>query len=71
MLALPGEALATALACAKGWVALVWNPQRKDTTPFLKAYERLLEVYRTDRREVEFWRKSDETAQAFFGPSAF
>ncbi|MDP8950409.1 MAG: class I SAM-dependent methyltransferase [Actinomycetota bacterium] len=32
-----------------GWVALVWNLRRKDATPFLAAYERLLEVYRTNR----------------------
>jgi ubiquinone/menaquinone biosynthesis C-methylase UbiE len=31
------------------WVVLVWNPRRNDTTPFLAAYERLFEVYRTDR----------------------
>jgi SAM-dependent methyltransferase len=50
-----------------GWVVLVWNLRRKDATPFLAAYERLLETYRTDRGEVEFWRKSDEMAGAFFG----
>src|SRR5215211_465185 len=50
-----------------GWVVLIWNLRRKDATPFLAAYERLLETYRTDRGEVEFWRKSDEMASAFFG----
>ncbi len=50
-----------------GWVVLVWNLRRKDATPFLAAYEQLLETYRTDRGEVEFWRKSDEMASAFFG----
>jgi SAM-dependent methyltransferase len=54
-----------------GWVVLVWNLRRKSTTPFLAAYERLLEVYRTNRGEVEFWRRSDEMAQAFFGPGSF
>jgi SAM-dependent methyltransferase len=54
----------------EGWVALVWNLRRKGATPFLVAYERLLEVYRTDRGEVEFWRKSDEMASAFFGPGS-
>jgi SAM-dependent methyltransferase len=53
-----------------GWVVLVWNLRRKDATPFLAAYERLLETYRTDRGEVEFWRKSDEMASAFFGSFA-
>jgi SAM-dependent methyltransferase len=55
----------------EGWVALVWNLRRKDATPFLAAYERLLDVYRTDRGEVEFWRRSDEMADAFFGPGSF
>jgi SAM-dependent methyltransferase len=50
-----------------GWVVLVWNLRRKYATPFLAAYERLLETYRTDRGEVEFWRKSDEMAASFFG----
>ena len=54
-----------------GWVVLVWNLRRKDATPFLAAYERLLETYRTDRGEVEFWRKSDEMASAFFGSGSF
>jgi hypothetical protein len=54
-----------------GWVVLVWNLRRKEATPFLAACERLLEVYRTDRGEVEFWRKSDEMASAFFGPGSF
>jgi SAM-dependent methyltransferase len=54
-----------------GSVALVWNLRRKDATPFLAAYERLLEVFRIDRGEVEFWRKSDEMASAFFGPGSF
>src|SRR3712207_2858429 len=55
----------------EGWVVLVWNLRRKDETPFLAAYERLLEGYRTDRGEVEFWRRSDEMAKAFFGPGSF
>jgi SAM-dependent methyltransferase len=55
----------------EGWVVLVWNLRRKGATPFLAAYERLLEVYRTDRGEVEFWRRSDEMADAFFGSGSF
>jgi SAM-dependent methyltransferase len=54
-----------------GWVVLVWNLRRKDATPFLAAYERLLEAYRTDRGEVEFWRRTDEMASAFFDPGSF
>jgi SAM-dependent methyltransferase len=55
----------------EGWVVLVWNLRRKGATPFLAAYERLLEVYRTDRGEVEFWRRSDEMADAVFGSGSF
>jgi SAM-dependent methyltransferase len=54
-----------------GCVALVWNWRRKEETPFLAAYERLLKAYRTDRGEAEIWRRGDEMAGAFFGPGAF
>jgi SAM-dependent methyltransferase len=54
-----------------GWVVLIWNLRCKEATPFLAAYERLLEVYRTDRGEVEFWRRSDEMAETLFGPGSF
>jgi SAM-dependent methyltransferase len=55
----------------RGWAVLVWNLRRKDATPFLAAYERLLEAYRTDRGEFELWRRSDEMAGAFFDPGSF
>jgi SAM-dependent methyltransferase len=55
----------------RGWAVLVWNLRRKDAAPFLAAYERLLEAYRTDRGEFELWRRSDEMARAFFGPGSF
>jgi ubiquinone/menaquinone biosynthesis C-methylase UbiE len=54
-----------------GWVALVWNWRRKDQTPFLAAYERLLEAYRTDRGQAEIWRRGDEMAATFFGSGSF
>jgi ubiquinone/menaquinone biosynthesis C-methylase UbiE len=54
-----------------GWVALVWNWRRKDETPFLAAYERLLAAYRTDRGEAEIWRLGDEMAAKFFGSGSF
>ena len=54
-----------------GCVALVWNWRRKEETPFLAAYERLLKAYRTDRGEAETWRRGDKMAGAFFGPGAF
>ena len=55
----------------EGWVALVWNLRRKDETPFLAAYERLLETYRTDRGETEFRGRGDEMAHALFDPGPF
>ena len=54
-----------------GWVALIWNLRRKDATPFLVAYERLLETYRTDRGEIEIWRQDADMAESLFGPGAF
>ncbi len=54
-----------------GWVALVWNLRRKDATPFLAAYEKLLETYRTDRGEVEIWRQDEDMADSLFGPRPF
>jgi ubiquinone/menaquinone biosynthesis C-methylase UbiE len=54
-----------------GWVALVWNWRRKEETPFLAAYERLLAAYRTDRGEAEIWRRGDEMAAGFFGSGSF
>ena len=56
---------------AGGWVALVWNLRRKDAPPFLAAYEKLLETYRTDRGEVEIWRQDEDMADCLFGPCPF
>ncbi len=36
-----------------GWVVLVWNERRTDSTPFLRAYEDLLNTYSTDYTEVD------------------
>jgi SAM-dependent methyltransferase len=35
-----------------GWVVLLWNARRLDSTPFLREYESLLERFGTDYREV-------------------
>lgn len=35
-----------------GWVVLFWNSRRSDTTPFLCAYEELLQQFGTDYQEV-------------------
>src|SRR5438034_6729060 len=35
-----------------GWVVLIWNERRLDSTPFLREYERLLLKYGTDYQVV-------------------
>lgn len=54
----------------KGWVALIWNERRLDSTPFLRAYEQLLLKFGTDYQEV---RHENVTAQIadFFAPRGF
>jgi SAM-dependent methyltransferase len=54
-----------------GRAALIWNLRRKDATPFLAAYERLLQAYRTDRGEIEIWRQDRAMADSLFGPGSF
>ncbi len=51
-----------------GWVVLLWNEQRKDATPFLAAYERLIQTYKTEE-----YKPFDACSEirAFFYPSTF
>jgi len=35
-----------------GWVMLVWNDRRMESSPFLRAYEALLRTYATDYAEI-------------------
>ncbi|MBI5773133.1 MAG: class I SAM-dependent methyltransferase [Verrucomicrobia bacterium] len=44
-----------------GWVALIWNDRLTDTTPFLAAYEELLQQFATDYKQVNH-RNIDATA---------
>jgi SAM-dependent methyltransferase len=53
-----------------GWLALLWNERRTDSTPFLREYEHLLLAYGTDYREVRHERTTAEIAD-FFSPSPF
>jgi hypothetical protein len=50
-------------------VALVWNIRRKMGTPFLEAYEALLQRWSIDYREVDHERVTDDVIEAFFAPS--
>lgn len=51
-----------------GWLVIIWNDRQDDTTPFLAAYERLLEQFGTDYAQANH-RRSDkpEVIRPFFG----
>lgn len=50
-----------------GWVAVFWNERHLDATPFLRAYERLLESFGTDYAQVRHSNLDVERVRAFFG----
>jgi ubiquinone/menaquinone biosynthesis C-methylase UbiE len=50
-----------------GWVVLIWNERRLDSTPFLKDYENLLLQYGTDYKDVRHENVTAEIAE-FFAP---
>jgi SAM-dependent methyltransferase len=52
----------------EGWIVLVWNERQVATTPFLQAYEELLEAYATDYQEVNHTRIDEETIARFYAP---
>jgi SAM-dependent methyltransferase len=54
-----------------GYVALMWNTRRLDTSPFLRAYEALLQRFGTDYREVVHTNVDQATLARFFGPGRF
>lgn len=51
----------------QGWVVLIWNQRRVDTTPFLRAYEELLLEFGTDYGQVRHERV-EEDIPSFFAP---
>lgn len=53
-----------------GWVVLLWNERRTDTTAFLRDYEQLLLAYGTDYQEVRHENVYRNIA-AFFAPQNF
>jgi SAM-dependent methyltransferase len=53
-----------------GWTVLIWNERQTDTTPFLRAYERLLLEFGTDYQDVRHERTTD-AIDSFFAPSPF
>lgn len=50
-----------------GWVALVWNDRRTDSTPFLADYEKLLRAYATDYTRVDHKQIDQTVLREFFG----
>jgi SAM-dependent methyltransferase len=48
-----------------GWVALIWNDRKLQSTPFLEAYEALLLKYGTDYQDVRH-DKAEEAITKFF-----
>lgn len=54
----------------QGWVALIWNERRLDSTPFLRAFEELLMQYGTDYQKIRHENVTGEIAD-FFAPQGF
>lgn len=54
----------------EGWVVLMWNERRVDSTPFLRDYELLLLQYGTDYEKVRHEIAQGEIAD-FFAPARF
>jgi ubiquinone/menaquinone biosynthesis C-methylase UbiE len=54
----------------EGWVVLIWNERRLDSTAFLRAYENLLLRYGTDYEKVRHEKITGEIAE-FFSPESF
>jgi ubiquinone/menaquinone biosynthesis C-methylase UbiE len=53
-----------------GWVVLIWNERRLNSTAFLRAYEDLLLRYGTDYEKVRHEKVTGEIAD-FFAPQSF
>jgi len=49
-----------------GWVALIWNDRRTDSTPFLAAYETLLHEFAADYEQVNHRNIDVNTLREFF-----
>ena len=50
-----------------GWLVLLWNVRKTDTTPFLREYEHLLDTFGTDYADVKQRSVDDETLAQLFG----
>ncbi len=54
----------------QGYVALIWNDRRLDSTAFLRGYEALLRKYGTDYAKVQEFNPRNQIAD-FFAPQTF
>ncbi|MGH7460999.1 MAG: class I SAM-dependent methyltransferase [Longimicrobiales bacterium] len=51
----------------EGWTVLLWNRRKTDSTPFLRAYEEMLNTFGTDYQMVRHDRLGPEEIEHFFG----
>lgn len=56
---------------ADGWVVLVWNDRKIDSTPFLIGYEAFLHTYGNDYRQVQHKTFDQSRLINFFGHQQF
>lgn len=54
-----------------GWLVLMWNSRRLGSTPFLRAYESLLERFGTDYRAVRHTNIDAESLRPMFANGDF
>lgn len=52
-----------------GWIVLIWNERRLDTTPFLRAFEKLLWTWGTDYEKIAQRQRSSERLAEFLSPA--
>jgi len=52
----------------QGWVVLIWNERKTDSTPFLVAYEEMLLEFATDYQEINHTNISPADFAQFFDP---
>ncbi|MGB8702060.1 MAG: class I SAM-dependent methyltransferase [Thermosynechococcaceae cyanobacterium] len=55
----------------KGWVVIVWNDRKLDSSPFLAGYEQLLETYAQEYKAVKSRNVSSEELMEFYKPGHF
>jgi SAM-dependent methyltransferase len=51
-----------------GWVAIIWNDRRPDSTPFLRAYEEILLAHGIDYADVNHRNVSERQLVSWFAP---